>query len=143
MTIKSIFNLLFSLVLLLSISSCNKEVAATEQTLSYLLLAEKTWYLQYAQTSTGSNTITKSYIGQATYFINYLKNLTTLDSDGLVGTYLLQNTNNQLQIQVTAKTPNGNTSNYQYQVVSLGAKNMILSYSSGTTNTQLFFSTQR
>lgn len=143
MTIKSIFTLLFSLVLLLSISSCNKEVAATEQTVSYQLLAEKTWYLQYAQTSTGSNTITKSYIGQATYFINYLKNLTTLDSDGLVGTYLLQNTNNQLQIQVTAKTPNGNTSNYQYQVVSLGAKNMILSYSSGITNTQLFFSTQR
>ena len=128
MTIKSIFTLLFSLVLLLSISSCNKEVAATEQTVSYQLLAEKTWYLQYAQTSTGSNTITKSYIGQATYFINYLKNLTTLDSDGLIGTYVLQNTNNQLQILVTAKTPNGNTSNYQYQVVSLGAKNMILWY---------------
>jgi hypothetical protein len=52
MTIKSIFPFLFSLVLLLSISSCNKEVAATEQTVSYQLLAEKTWYLQYAQTST-------------------------------------------------------------------------------------------
>jgi hypothetical protein len=143
MTIKSIFTLLFFLVFFVPFSSCNKEAKSIEQNVSYQLLAEKTWYLQYALTTTGSNTITKSYVGQSTYFINYLKNLTTLDSDGLVGTYLLQNTNNQLQIQVIAKTPNGNTSNYQYQVVSLGAKNMILSYSSGNSNTQLFFSTQR
>ena len=76
-------------------------------------------------------------------FINYLKNLTTLDSDGLAGTYSLQNINNLLQIQVIAKTPNGNSSTYQYEVVSLGAKKMVLSYSLGATKTQLFFSTQR
>ena len=143
MTTKSIFAFLLSLLFLVPFSSCNKEAAATEQSVSYQLLAEKTWYLEYTQTTIGSNTVTKSYVGQATYFINYLKNLTTLDSDGLIGTYVLQNTNNQLQIQVIAKTPNGNASTYQYEVVSLGARNMILSYSSVNSKIQLFFSTQR
>jgi hypothetical protein len=44
---------------------------------------------------------------------------------------------------VIAKTPNGNSSTYQYEVVSLGAKKMVLIYSLGATKTQLFFSTQR
>ena len=143
MNIKPIYTLLLSSLLFLFTISCSKEIAPSEATLSYQLIADKTWYLQYVQTTTGTITSTKSYLGQSTYFINYLKNLTTIDSDGLAGTYSLQNINNLLQIQVIAKTPNGNSNTYQYEVVSLGAKNMILSYSSGAIKTQLFFSTQR
>jgi hypothetical protein len=143
MNIKPIYTLLLSPLLFLFTISCSKEIAPSEATLSYQLIADKTWYLQYVQTTTGTITSTKSYLGQSTYFINYLRNLTTLDSDGLAGTYSLQNINNLLQIQVIAKTPNGNLNTYQYEVVSLGAKNMILSYSSGAIKTQLFFSTQR
>jgi hypothetical protein len=143
MNIKPIYTLLLSSLLFLFTISCSKEIAPSEATLSYQLIADKTWYLQYVQTTTGTITSTKSYLGQSTYFINYLRNLTTLDSDGLAGTYSLQNINNLLQIQVIAKTPNGNLNTYQYEVVSLGAKNMILSYSSGAIKTQLFFSTQR
>jgi hypothetical protein len=143
MNIKPIYTLIISSLLFVSTISCSKEIAPSEATLSYQLIADKTWYLQYVQTTTGTITSTKSYLGQSTYFINYLKNLTTIDSDGLAGTYSLQNINNLLQIQVIAKTPNGNSNTYQYEVVSLGAKNMILSYSSGAIKTQLFFSTQR
>ena len=143
MNIKPIYTLLLSSLLFLFTISCSKEIAPSEATLSYQLIADKTWYLQYVQTTTGTITSTKSYLGQSTYFINYLRNLTTLDSDGLAGTYSLQNINNLLQIQVIAKTPNGNSNTYQYEVVSLGAKNMILNYSSGAIKTQLFFSTQR
>jgi|688.fasta_scaffold841519_2 hypothetical protein len=143
MNFKPIYTLLLSSLLFVSTISCSKEIAPSEATLSYQLIADKTWYLEYAQTTNGTNTNTKSYVGQSTYFINYLKNLTTLDSDGLAGTYSLQNINNLLQIQVIAKTPNGNSSTYQYEVVSLGAKKMVLSYSLGATKTQLFFSTQR
>jgi hypothetical protein len=143
MNIKPIYTLLLSPLLFLFTISCSKEIAPSEATLSYQLIADKTWYLQYVQTTTGTITSTKSYLGQSTYFINYLRNLTTLDSDGLAGTYSLQNINNLLQIQVIAKTPYGNSNTYQYEVVSLGAKKMILSYSSGAIKTQLFFSTQR
>ena len=143
MNIKPIYAHLLSSLLLVFTVSCSKEIIPSEATLAYQLVADKTWYLEYAKTTNGSNTNTKSYVGQSTYFINYLKNLTTIDSDGLAGTYSLQNKNNLLQIQVIAKTPNSNSITYQYEVVSLGAKNMILSYSSGATKTQLFFSTQR
>jgi hypothetical protein len=143
MNIKPIYTLLLGFLLFVSTISCSKEIAPSEATLSYKFIADKTWYLEYAQTTNGTNTSSKSYVGQSTYFINFLKDLTTTDSDGLQGIYSLQNTNNQLIIQVVAKTPNGNSSTYQYEVVSLGTKNMILSYSSGATKTQLFFSTQR
>jgi hypothetical protein len=143
MKIKSVSYFAIIFFLMIAAVSCKKDLTINEANLSYKLLADKTWYLEYAQTTSGTTTTTRSYVGQATYFINYLKNLTTTDSDGLMGTYTLQNTNNLLQIQVIAKTPNGNNSIYQYEVISLGAKNLILSYSLGGTKTQLFFSTQR
>lgn len=143
MNIKPIYTRVLSFLLFVSTISCSKEITPSEATLSYQLIADKTWYLEYAQTTNENSTSTKSYVGQSTYFINYLNDLTTTDSDGLQGKYSLQNINNQLIIQIIAKTPNGNSSTYQYEVVSLGTKNMVLSYSSGATKTQLFFSTQR
>ena len=124
-------------------SACTKQDAAAEITLSYKMLADKTWYLEYAQTTTGTNTITKTYVGQSTYFINFLENLTTNDSDGLTGTYYVQKPGNQLLIQVQAKTSGGGTSNYNYQVVSLGEKYMVLENAGTNSKTRYYYSTKR
>ena len=124
-------------------SACSKDTAAAELDLSYNMIADKTWYLEYTQTITSTSATQKTYVGQSTYFVNFLKNLTTNDSDGLKGTYSVQKTNTQLQIKVNAKTANGSASNYTYNVESLGAKNMVLSFVNGTTQTKFFFSTQK
>lgn len=140
---KNITFLLSLIILLLSITSCNKSDSINEAHLTYKLISDKTWYLEYAQTTNASGTSIKSYVGQSTYFINYLKNYTTKDSDGIVGNYALQNVDNKLLIKVDAKTQNGNVSSYQYELLSIGAKNMILSNSIGTTKTIYYFNTHR
>ncbi len=131
-----------SFVLLL-LSACSKDNTGLDVQVSYQFIADKTWYLDYAQTTTGTTTNTRTYLGQPTYFINYLKNLSTTDSDGLIGVYSIKQTGNKLQIQVAAKTLSGNNSNYTYEIESLGARNMILSYVNNNVTTQLFFSTQK
>jgi hypothetical protein len=124
-------------------SACTKQDAGAEINLSYKMLADKTWYLEYAQITTGANTITKTYVGQSTYFINFLENRTTNDSDGLTGTYYVQKPGSQLLIQVQVKTSGGNTSNYNYQVVSLGDKNMVLENATANGKTRYYYSTQK
>ena len=136
-------NLLKTSVLLIAFASCSKDAAKAMLDTSYKLLSDKTWYLQYTVTNNGISDSTHSYVGQPTYYINYRKNLSTLDSDGLEGTYSMQENANKLLINVIAKTANLNASNYQYEVVSLGAKDMILSYKKGTVSTKLFFSTEK
>lgn len=133
------------IILLVSLLSCNKSDIINEADLTYKLISDKTWFLEYAQ-STNSNsnsTTTKSYVGQSTYFINYLKNFTTIDSDGIEGKYSIQNLASKLIINVDAKTQNGNESSYQYEVLSIGTKYMILSYSIGSTKTTYYFNVQR
>ena len=142
MKIKSLFIKIQLGILFICILSCNKSVTTNEAALSYKLITDKTWYLEYAQTTNGTTISSKSYVGQSTYFINYLKNFTTIDSDGINGVYTLQNIDNKLIIKVDAKTQNGNTSSYQYNVISIGAKNMILSYSIGSSITLYYFNTQ-
>lgn len=136
---------LISIVALLSSSfaSCSKDVSSAEIDLSYKMLSDKTWYLEYTQAITSTTTSQKTYVGQSTYFINFVKNLTTNDSDGLTGAYKLLKSSDQLQIQVSAMTTNGNTANFTYDVVSLGAKYMVLSYKKGDTTTKLYYSTQK
>lgn len=143
MKIKSIFVKIQVGILLTCIISCNKSFTIKEADVAYKLIADKTWYLEYAQTTNGTTISSKSYVGQSTYFINYLKNFTTIDSDGINGVYALQNIENKLMIQVDAKTQNGNSSSYQYEVISIGGKNMILSYRIGTSNTLYYFNSQR
>lgn len=58
--------LLFTTLILIS---CNKDSTNDEITLSYQYLADKTWYLDYSQT----DSLIKTYIGQSTYFINFIK----------------------------------------------------------------------
>jgi hypothetical protein len=143
MKMKIMNNLLKTSVLLIAFASCSKDAAKAMLDTSYKLLSDKTWYLQYTVTNNGISDSTHSYVGQPTYYINYRKNLSTLDSDGLEGTYSMQENANKLLINVIAKTANLNASNYQYEVVSLGAKDMILSYKKGTVSTKLFFSTEK
>jgi len=131
---------LFILLSLTQLSSCIKESSGTEINLTYQMLSDKTWYLDYSITGTSK----KTYIGQSTYFINFLKNNSTKDSDGFEGTYTIKKIGNVLQIHVQAKTSNTNTVEYFYNIESIGTNNLILYYTlSGTTiPTKLFFNTK-
>jgi len=142
---KNLFSTLpfYLLFLVFSSLACSKDVNDVDVNLSYQLIGNKTWYLDYAQTSTNSIINTKTYLGQPTYFINYLKNKTTTDSDGLTGTYSIMKMGSLLQIQVAAKTISGNPSTYTYELENIGSKNMILSYELNNTKTRLFFTAQQ
>lgn len=142
---KNLFSTLpFTLLFLIFNSfACSKDVKDVDVNLTYQLIGNKTWYLDYAQTSTNSIINTKTYLGQPTYFINYLKNKTTSDSDGLTGTYSIIKMGSILQIQVQAKTISGNPSAYTYELENIGSKNLILSYELNNTKTRLFFTSQQ
>jgi hypothetical protein len=135
---KNIFLLSVSTFLLLLATACKKDVNVAEMSLASQMLAEKTWYLDFSKTGT----TVKSYVGQTTYFINFLSNLTTNDSDGLTGTYTVEKVDGKLQIHVQAKTNNGNSIEYIYDIISIGEKNLILSYTKATTTTQLYYTTK-
>ena len=131
---------LFILLSLTQLSSCSKESSGTEINLTYQMLSDKTWYLDYSITGTSK----KTYIGQSTYFINFLKNNSTKDSDGFEGTYTIKKIGNVLQIHVQAKTSNTNTVEYFYNIESIGTNNLILYYTlnDATLPTKLYFSTK-
>ena len=132
---------LFCLLSLLQLTSCSKDTSGQEINLSYQLLSDKTWYLDYSITGTSK----KTYLGQSTYFINFLKNNTTTDSDGLEGTYTVEKIGNVLQIHVQAKTSSTNTVEYIYNIESIGTGNLILYYilNGATVPTKLYFSTNK
>ncbi len=129
-----LYILLFSVSISLVSASCSKDAASAQVELSYNMLQEKTWYLDYAQSIVGANVTTRSYIGQSTYFINFLEDRSTIDSDGITGKYSVANTGGHLSISITGKTASGNPVSYNYQVESMGSKNLVLSFViSGTT----------
>jgi hypothetical protein len=133
---KKIFILSIIAAFALSIVSCNKETASTQTDLIQSKLANKTWYLDYSITGTS----TKSYVGQSTYFVTYLKDGTTNDSDGLTGTYSVELVGNQSQIHVKLKTANGNPLEVIYNIILVGETKLILSKVVTTgTPTQLYF----
>lgn len=118
---------------------CSKDTASAEINLAQQFLSNKTWYLDYTETIKATGTSSKNYLGQSTYFINFLKDLTTQDSDGLNGTYSVEKINGQLQIHVQAKTGSANSVKYIYNIESAGSSNLILSYTiSGQTVKQYF-----
>lgn len=127
---------LFIAAFLILLSACNKETATTQIDVMNTMLANKTWYLDY--TVTGTNT--KSYVGQSTYFVTYYKDGVIKDSDGLTGTYTIENINNQSQIHVQVKTTNGNPLEQIYDIISVGDSKLVLSkqVTSGAP-TQLYF----
>ena len=121
------------------IGSCSKDTTMAETDLAQKMIQDKAWFLDYSQTET----LTKTYVGQATYYINFLKNLTTQDSDGLNGTYSVEKVSGQLQIHVQATTSNGNPIEYIYAIVSVGSENLILSYTINGKTNQLYYTSKR
>jgi hypothetical protein len=132
---------LFSLLSLTQLTSCSKDNIGTDINLSYQMLSDKTWYLDYSITGTSK----RSYVGQSTYFIDFLKNKTTKDSDGLNGTYTVEKAGKVLQIHVQAKKGSTNTVEYIYNIESIGSDNLILFYTlnGATIPTKLYFSTSK
>ncbi len=122
-------------VITLTIISCNKETATTQTEVMNSLLTNKNWYLDYSITGTS----TKFYVGQSTYFVTYLKDGSTKDSDGLMGTYTVELINNQSQIHVQVKTANGNPLEVLYNIISVGETKLILSKLTTGTPTELYF----
>jgi hypothetical protein len=119
-----------------SILSCNKETATTQTDVMNIMLTNKNWYLDYSITGNS----TKSYVGQSTYFVTYLKDGSTKDSDGLTGTYSVEVIGNQSQIHVQLKTANGNPLEVVYNIISVGETKLVLSKVVTTgTATQLYF----
>ena len=122
--------------------SCNKETANTQTDVMNKLLTNKNWYLDYSITESQTSTspvVYKSYIGQSTYFITFLKNGDIKDSDGITGTYLVELINNQSQIHMQLKTSNGNPFEVVYNIISVGESNMILSKVASGPTTKLYF----
>jgi hypothetical protein len=139
---KLIYTLLLAAISL-TLFSCNKETATTQKEVMQNLLVNKNWFLDYSITESTSSTtpaLVKSYVGQATYFVTYLKDGTTKDSDGLTGKYTIEIINNQSQIHVQLITINGNPFEVIYDIISVGDTKLVLSkvVSSGSP-TQLFF----
>ncbi len=120
------------------LSACSKNETAAELNVTKGMLSDKTWYLDYSVT----NNVTKSYVGQTTYFINFLKNGQTKDSDGIIGYYAIQKPTNILQLYVNASTISGAPANYTYAIESVGVQNLILSYTKNGAKTQLYYSTK-
>ena len=136
---KNLYILLLAVISFTTVS-CNKETATTQTDVMNSMLTNKNWYLDYSITGTS----TKSYVGQSTYFVTYLKDGTTKDSDGLTGTFSIQKANNNYEIQVTAKTVNGNSVNYTHTIETIGEGTMIQSYTASgqTTKTKLYFTSK-
>lgn len=123
-------------VIIFTMNACNKETATTQTDVMNNMLTNKNWYLDYSITGTS----TKSYVGQSTYFVTYLKDGTTNDSDGLTGTYSVELVGNQSQIHVKLKTANGNPLEVIYNIISVGETKLVLSKVVTTgTATQLYF----
>lgn len=123
-------------VIIFTMNACNKETPTTQTDVMNSMLTNKNWYLDYSITGTS----TKSYVGQSTYFVTYLKDGTTNDSDGLTGTYSVEVIGNQSQIHVKLKTANGNPLEVIYNIISVGETKLVLSKVVTTgTATQLYF----
>lgn len=123
-----------------SLSSCNKELASTKSDLIQSKLVNKTWYLDHSITGT----ITKSFVGQTTYFITFLSDGTTNDSDGLAGNFSIVNNNGKYELSVKTKTINGNNFNYTHLIESVGDEKMIQSFTADgqTVKTSLYFTSK-
>lgn len=119
--------------------SCKKDENTINAEIAYSMLSDKTWFLDYKQTGTD----TKNYVGQSTYFINFLNDRTTKDSDGSKGSFSIVSSNGQLQISVNATTANGNPLIYTYQIESIGANNLILSFVMNGQTTNMYYSLKK
>lgn len=121
--------------LLLVFGACSKSMNQVDYTKT--MLSGKTWYLDY----TISNNQTKSFIGKSTYFIQFSEYGKTNDSDGIVGVFTVESTNNQLILSINASTPSGSPANYSYSIEQVGYDKLIVNYSQDNTIIKKIFST--
>ncbi|MEY4277999.1 MAG: hypothetical protein RL377_3 [Bacteroidota bacterium] len=135
------FTMIMAFVMLLA-PACKKDVASAELELTYKMLSDKRWFLDYTQTITGSTVTQRTYVGQASYFISFYSNRTTVDSDGIRGTYSVTNTNGQLGIKVVGTTPNNSAVEYSYKAESIGTSTLVLSNVVGSTTTKYYYTAQ-
>lgn len=139
---KNLYTLLiavFTFILFMGLVACNKETATTQTDVMNSMLTNKNWYLDYSITGNS----TKSYVGQSTYFVTYLKDGSTKDSDGLTGTYSVEVIGNQSQIHVQVKTASGNPLEVIYNIISMGDTKLVLSKVITTgIPTQLYFTSK-
>jgi hypothetical protein len=140
--------ILYTLLIALStftLFSCSKETSTTQVNVMNNLLTNKNWYLDYSITEAMTSTtpvVVKSYVCQSTYFITYLKNGETKDSDGITGTYTVELINGVSQIHMQLKTSNGNPFEVIYNIISVGESNMVLSKLVSGPATKLYFTTK-
>ena len=130
---------LIILLLAVVLFSCKKDENKINTEIAYSMLSDKTWFLDFTQTGTES----KNYVGQSTYFINFLNDRTTKDSDGTKGSFSIVSSNGQLQILVNATSINGNPLVYTYQIESIGANNLILSFVVNGQTTKMYYSLKK
>jgi hypothetical protein len=116
------------------LSACKKDTTASEISLAYKMISDKIWFLDYNQTITATKTSIKTYVGQSTYFIKFLNNLTTVDSDGITGTYSVRKVNGKLQIYVVARTAGTNALEYVYEIETLGANGVTTKFFYNTSH---------
>lgn len=123
---------------------CNKETNNTSIDVLNNLITNKNWYLEYTITEITNSTlpVIKSYVGQTTYFVTYLKNGDTKDSDGLTGTYSIEAHNNQYQIHVKVKTTNGNSLEVIYNIISAGASHLVIAKTISGPSIKLYFTSK-
>ena len=139
---KYLYTILILMIVATGLTACSKDTPTAQVELSYKMLSDKTWFLDYVQTINGSSVKTKTYLGQSTYFINFLKDNTTLDSDGIAGNYNVEVVNGKILIKVSAKTLGGNPVVYDYKVESMGAKVLIMSYDVNGITNKFYYSTK-
>ena len=121
--------------LLLVFGACSKSMNQVDY--AKTMLSGKTWYLDY----TISNNQTKSFIGKSTYFIQFSEYGKTNDSDGIVGVFTVESTNNQLILSINASTPSGSPANYSYSIEQVGYDKLIVNYTQDNTIIKKIFST--
>jgi len=136
---KRIF-ILFTISFIVIFSSCNKELETTKTDLIQNMIVNKIWYLDYSI----EGNIKQTFVGQSTYFVTYLKNGTTKDSDGLNGTFSIVQNNGKFTIITKTKTPNGNNLSFGNVIESVGEVKMIQSYIpfGKTIKTTLYFTSK-
>ena len=129
------------LALVVLMTGCTKSTEGVDTQLAKQMISNKIWYLEYTVTGTTSRT----YVGQSTYFINFLKDNTSTDSDGYKGVYTIEKWNGALEIHIQSQKTNGSALEYKYTIESVGENNLILSYvlTGQVQRTKMYFSNAR
>jgi len=130
-----------AMILVVFMSGCTKSTDGVDMQLVKQMIANKIWYLDY--TVTGNTT--RTYVGQSTYFISFLKDNTSTDSDGYKGLYSIEKWNGKIEIHIQSQKANGSSLEYKYAIESAGENNLILSYmlTGQTQKTKMYFTNAR